>query len=104
MRDPTSAVLPPGGLVLIASPSSIRSDASWRTSTLKPHRFVSSRWPQPALFSSLIARSSVKPSTVGIVTSPGPVDTTRFTVEPSSASLPPAGSWLITSPTGARSG
>ena len=103
-REPTSAVVPPGGFVLIASPSSTESELAWRTSTLKPHRLVSSRWPQPARFSSRTARSSEKPSTVGIVTLPGPVETVSVTVDPSSASVPPPGSWWMTSPTGARSG
>jgi len=87
--EPLSRVVPDGGLVRIAFPDGIVSDASRRSSISKP-----------ASVSRLRAWLRDSPPTVGICAVAGPLDTVSVTVEPLSAFVPAAGSVLITVPSG----
>jgi hypothetical protein len=53
-----------------------------------------------ALVIAVVAAARVSPVTFGTATGAGPLETTRFTDEPTEADVAPFGVWLITLPTG----
>jgi hypothetical protein len=88
--DPVTTVVPAAGLSLITSPEG----------TVPLEAVVAAPTTSPAPVIAVVAAACVSPTTFGTATVGGPVDTTRFTADPSVTEVPAAGFSLITSPEG----
>src|SRR5882762_11669416 len=88
--DPTFTWVPAVGLSLITLPAG----------TVLLDAVVTVPSTNPALVMAVVAAAAVRPTTFGTATCPGPVDTTRFTADPTFTWVPAVGLSLITLPAG----
>jgi hypothetical protein len=86
--EPTFTLVPAAGLSLITSPEA--------TVLLEADVTVPSTNPPPVM--AVVAAACVSPTTFGTATCAGPLETTRFTAEPTFTLVPEAGVSLITLP------